>query len=129
VTAGISANLKDGPAVIMGGEANCAGSQSLRSKTAGTEIVHVDFANVQAALKGLIEVVGIKRLWLMIDEWSEVPVELQPYLADLIRRTCLPLQNVVVKIAAKSNIGRNLVAGGPGANIRAWKWERMFLPI
>jgi hypothetical protein len=55
---------------------------------------------VQSALAGLISILGVKRLWLLIDEWSEVPLELQPYLADLIRRTILPVNNCIVKIAA-----------------------------
>jgi hypothetical protein len=36
----------------------------------------------------------------LIDEWSEVPIDLQPYLADLLRRTVLPIARITVKIAA-----------------------------
>jgi hypothetical protein len=36
----------------------------------------------------------------MIDEWSEVPLELQPYLADLLRRTVLAVPTCILKIAA-----------------------------
>jgi hypothetical protein len=35
-----------------------------------------------------------------MDEWSEIPVDLQPYLADLLRRTVLPIPEITVKIAA-----------------------------
>jgi hypothetical protein len=35
-----------------------------------------------------------------LDEWSAVPEELQPYLADVIRRTLFPISNVTVLIAA-----------------------------
>jgi hypothetical protein len=41
-----------------------------------------------------------KQIWFLFDEWSTVPRELQPYLADLIRRTLLPHQNITVKISA-----------------------------
>jgi len=40
------------------------------------------------------------RLWILIDEWSEVPLDLQPLLADLIRRAILPARGATVKIAA-----------------------------
>jgi hypothetical protein len=81
-------------------EATLSGSTSSRSKVVGMETIHIDFGNVQSSLSGLITILGVKRLWLLIDEWSEVPLELQPYLADLIRRTILPVHNCVVKIAA-----------------------------
>ena len=35
-----------------------------------------------------------------MDEWSEIPIDLQPYLADLIRRTILPVNSLTVKIAS-----------------------------
>ena len=40
------------------------------------------------------------RLWIILDEWSNLPLDLQPYLADLIRRTLFHLSGVTVKIAA-----------------------------
>ena len=52
-----------------------------------------------SALSGLLTVLGA-RAWLLIDEWSEIPIDLQPYLADLIRRTILPVNTMTVKIAA-----------------------------
>jgi hypothetical protein len=87
---------------------------SSRCKSSGTESLHIDFGNVQAALAGLIEVIGAQRLWLLIDEWSEVPLELQPYLADLIRRTILPAQRCVVKIAAIEHRSNFILRGGRG---------------
>jgi hypothetical protein len=37
---------------------------------------------------------------LLLDEWSSVPRDLQPLLADLIRRGMLPVGGAAVKIAA-----------------------------
>ena len=36
----------------------------------------------------------------MLDEWSTIPLDLQPYLADLIRRAVFPVTGITVKIAA-----------------------------
>lgn len=74
--------------------------QALTKKTAGIEALHVDFGSIQSALAGLIAVLGVNRLWLLIDEWSEVPLSLQPYLADLMRRTILPVDRCILKVAA-----------------------------
>ena len=70
------------------------------SKRTGTETIHLNFGDIAASLSGLITILGTPRIWLLIDEWSEVPVALQPYLADLLRRTILPLNSITLKIAA-----------------------------
>lgn len=66
----------------------------------GREVVRLTFGNISGALGDLLSVLAAKRVWLLIDEWSEIPVELQPYLADLIRRTLLPINDITIKIAA-----------------------------
>ncbi|ABE39571.1 conserved hypothetical protein [Rhodopseudomonas palustris BisB5] len=69
-------------------------------KRSGPERIRLNFGSVMSALSGLLEVLGQRRVWLLIDEWSEIPVDLQPYLADLLRRTVLPVGRITVKIAA-----------------------------
>ncbi|RLP26603.1 hypothetical protein [Mesorhizobium sp. YM1C-6-2] len=89
---GMSAGLK------AAGEAKT--SSTARRTYSGIEKVHLNFGGIGAALGGLVAVLGLKRLWVLIDEWSEIPVDLQPYLADLLRRTVLPIGSITVKIAA-----------------------------
>lgn len=83
----------------------------------GAEERHIEFGKVQGAFKSLIEVLGKPRIWLLIDEWSEVPVELQPYLADLFRRTVLPLNYFVLKIAAIEHRSRFYIPKSAGEYI------------
>ncbi|HUD29646.1 MAG TPA: hypothetical protein VMQ93_12290 [Novosphingobium sp.] len=66
----------------------------------GSEIVHLMFGPISGAISDLIRILGKSRVWVLVDEWSEVPVDLQPYLADLFRRTLLPIDSITVKIAA-----------------------------
>lgn len=66
----------------------------------GAEILHLDFGNIASSCKALIDRLNVDRIWLLLDEWSEVPYDLQPYLSDLLRRTFIPLNKVTVKIAA-----------------------------
>lgn len=66
----------------------------------GEESIRLDFGSILSSLKGLLDVLGSQRVWLLIDEWSEIPIDLQPYLADLIRRTILPVAKITIKIAA-----------------------------
>jgi len=69
-------------------------------KRAGREAIHLTFGSIAAALSDMVSVLGGRRVWFLIDEWSEVPVDLQPYLADLFRRVVLPVNEITVKIAA-----------------------------
>lgn len=73
---------------------------SRRVIRSGREARFIDFAHTQIALTGLLQVLNVRKLWIFLDEWSETPRQIQPYLADLIRKTILPTGLVVVKIAA-----------------------------
>jgi hypothetical protein len=76
------------------------GQVSRRIKRSGSETIHLDFGTITGAISGLISMLNSPRIWLLIDEWSEIPIDLQPYLADMIRRTILPVNNITVKIAS-----------------------------
>lgn len=38
-------------------------------------------------------------LYILIDEWSSIPRDIQPYLAEFLKRGVLPLNRVIIKIA------------------------------
>ena len=58
------------------------------------------FGSVQSELRTVLDMLGNRRVWLLLDEWSEIPLDIQPYLADLIRRCILPIASVTAKFAA-----------------------------
>lgn len=86
------------------GEAKVGGSNketvTAKKVVLGQEMPRVNFGSVGNALRKVIEALPKGRLWVLIDEWSEVPLDLQPYLADLVRRAVLPTKGATVKIAA-----------------------------
>ena len=75
-------------------------SNQKTNKRTGREAVHLSFGTIGAALSDMVSILGVKRIWFLIDEWSEIPVDLQPYLADLFRRVVLPVNEITIKIAA-----------------------------
>jgi hypothetical protein len=92
-----------GPAGVtlgLGASGERAATRSDRLKESGEARLSIDFGNLQTALSGLLDVLGVPRIWLLVDEWSEIPIDLQPLLADLLRRTVLPHPKMIVKIAA-----------------------------
>ena len=66
----------------------------------GTEHFRINFGSVQNCFSRLSSYLSPRRIWILLDEWSEVPLDLQPYLADLFRRCVFPVRGVTVKIAA-----------------------------
>ena len=75
-------------------------SEQNQTRREGTEQLRVHFGAVGNELQKVIDCLPQRQLWIILDEWSELPFDLQPYLADLLRRTIFPLQGVTVKIAA-----------------------------
>ncbi|WP_296052509.1 hypothetical protein [uncultured Alteromonas sp.] len=78
-------------------------SQGENLKTTGKAKIRMHFGSLSKILKKIVSKLPNKSLLIVIDEWSEVPIELQPYLADMFRRIVFPIPTVTVKIAAISH--------------------------
>jgi hypothetical protein len=76
------------------------GSLQRHSMQSGIERHRIHFGSVRNELVGILERLTPKHVWILLDEWSEVPLDLQPYLADLLRRSVFPVHGVSIKIAA-----------------------------
>lgn len=103
------------------GEAKAGGADketvTAKKVVSGQELPRVNFGSVGNALRKVVEALPKGRLWILIDEWSEVPLDLQPYLADLIRRAVLPTKGATVKIAAIEQRSRLLLPESTIGNI------------
>lgn len=65
-------------------------------------------------------------LYLLIDEWSSLPLDIQPFLAEFFKRTFLPLPEVIIKIASleyrsafRLDSARGLIGFEIGADVSA----------
>ncbi len=62
------------------------------------------------------------QLFILLDEWSTLPLDVQPYFAEFIKRSFLPLANVAFKIGTleyRSDFGANTPNGLIGFEIGA----------
>lgn len=85
-----------------------------RLRRTGIEEHRVIFGPLSRALRDIAAALGAARLWLLLDEWSSVPLDLQPLMADLLRRSMLPTAGITVKIAAierRSRFAQSLPTG------------------
>lgn len=90
------------PTVELGGSgASSEEDRGLRRETRrGTERLSLNFADIARALRNLATSLRTKRVWLVLDEWSSLPLDAQPLLGAFLVRCVLPLQAFTVKIAA-----------------------------
>lgn len=75
-------------------------TQEYKAKSEGKEFGVVNFQFLARKTAEIAAFMSPKRIWLLIDEWSTVPADLQPFLADLLRRSFFSVPNISVKIAA-----------------------------
>lgn len=75
-------------------------SNERRVQRSGREVYRVHFGTFRKFFSKVVNSLNPKRIWILLDEWSEVPIDLQPYLADLLKRTLLSVPGVSTKIAA-----------------------------
>lgn len=77
------------------------------------EIKYISFSEMSNIVDSLIGDFNIDRVYLLIDEWSEIPIDTQPFLAELLKRTIITLK-VTLKIAAIPNRTRLMIDKGLG---------------
>lgn len=114
---GINVTATPSVSANVGSSANVKDAVAAKRTIKGTETYRVNFGKVGTALRSLVEKLPKKRLWILIDEWSEVPLELQPLLADMLRRAVMPIRGVCVKIAAIEQRSRFLIPDPRVGNI------------
>lgn len=58
----------------------------------------VVFPSVHSFLTESLQLADVT-LYILLDEWSSIPQDIQPYLAEFLKRSVLPVQRAVLKIA------------------------------
>lgn len=96
-----TAKFSQKPEIGLSAGDESEGSQKIavRVKAQGSRLHRVHFGRLGDVLNRLSAVLGT-RIWIILDEWSVVPLDIQPYLADLLRRGIFPIKNFTVKIGA-----------------------------
>jgi hypothetical protein len=59
----------------------------------------VIFPELQKSLRKVMELAE-SRLFVLVDEWSSLPLDIQPYLAEFLKRGLLPLNTATLKVGA-----------------------------
>ena len=74
----------------------------------------VNFGAIGQTAARIVDAMKPHRVWILLDEWSAIPLDIQPYVADLIRRCLLPIPRTSVKIAAIEQRSQFKIGGEQG---------------
>lgn len=73
--------------------------EAIKGKYAVSQVDKVAFPNLSQSLRRVIEFADID-IFILLDEWSSLPQDIQPFLAEFLKRGILPVQRATVKIAS-----------------------------
>lgn len=101
-TGSMTISLSANPALGMSGGGGSGSTQRRedRRRVSGPVAHRVHFGELSGIMRETIAAHPAERIWLLFDEWSALPKELQPYLAEMLRRLFFGIPKVTVRIAA-----------------------------
>lgn len=113
---GLAVSANPSITVSIGDSNGRRGRTESTKKVSGPTRQYVHFGKISNVLGELITSVQ-RSLWLILDEWSVIPPDLQPLLADMLRRSVMPVRGVTVKIGAIEMRSNFRVSDGIGGYI------------
>lgn len=112
-SAGGSLSQKDGATLTAGTSSSRSAEDERTASFRVREEDKVIFPDLVNVLTSVLKRAGA-RLYVLLDEWSSIPMDLQPYLAEFIKRGFLSCPDVVFKIASleyRSNFSLRQASG------------------
>lgn len=97
---GASCSITSYPNLGLLGKSGKRNQQAIEETHSGYSEPYVDFQSIYACLDRIMNKLAPRKLWVLVDEFSEVEPDLQVYLADLFKRVFSPNNKIFFKIAA-----------------------------
>ncbi|MCA5893289.1 hypothetical protein LEP48_07940 [Isoptericola sp. NEAU-Y5] len=88
------------PGLSLGVDDNHSQTQTHESQYTEALRQSLVFSEIYHGLERALRALGANRLTILIDEWTALPVELQPFIAEFIKRSLFPSSLVTIKIAS-----------------------------
>lgn len=66
----------------------------------GYENHRIHFPSIRGIMGDILKIIKPHEIWIILDEWAEIPIDLQPFLGDLLRRCLFPIYGITIKIGA-----------------------------
>ncbi len=59
-----------------------------------------DYWQIAESLRTIIAEMGIAHLFIIIDEWAQIPISVQPYVAEYLKRAIMTVPQICIKLLA-----------------------------
>lgn len=93
-------NIGGTPSIsLTGGNASSVKSGE-RIVNSGYENHRIHFPSIRGIMGEILKIIKPHEIWIVLDEWAEIPIDLQPFLGDLLRRCLFPIYGITIKIGA-----------------------------
>lgn len=100
-------SLNGGLKISSNPSLEASGNKGFKIKTEFKKDNHISILDISTKIDDLITILNLERITVLLDEWSEIKLGTQLYLAELIKKSFSAI-NVTTKIAAipnKTNLG------------------------
>lgn len=92
-----------------------SGRSAEETVTGSGQVRHrISFGGVSGLMRQFLEGFASKRFWILLDEWSGIPVDLQPFLAEMLRKLFFGVPQVTVRIGAIPHRSKWYIPGEQG---------------
>jgi hypothetical protein len=61
-----------------------------------------NYRQITESLEAIISQLGIRRLYIFLDEWAQIPTSAQPYVSEYLKRAVMTIPQVCIKLLAVS---------------------------
>lgn len=102
------------PSLNVSTEFTSKATTGTRDKETGTKKLSVRFPDISSCITAISELMPGRRIWILIDEWSSLPEDIQPFLADMLRKSFFNVRAITVKIAAIEHRSKFYISGHGG---------------
>ena len=115
--------------ISMNPEISAKAENSESKDSTHRKITYLSFADMTQVLSHFLDNIGVNNIFLLIDEWSEIPIKVQPYLSELLKRSLIP-SKIVLKIAAipnRTKLMQNKFGLEDGGDIFGYKLDNRYI--
>lgn len=95
-----SLTISGDPEISLGSGTTDKEKQIESTERIGSIEKYINFNDITVCLRDIVDKLKPCKFWLLIDEYSELPSELQIPMADMLRHMFAPIKNLYFKIAA-----------------------------
>jgi hypothetical protein len=61
-----------------------------------------NYRQISESIRAAITDLGISHLYVIVDEWAQIPTSAQPYVAEYLKRAIMTVPQICIKLLAVS---------------------------